>query len=108
MPLETTGIGTANQTSSTSVYNPQANSPIPAPKPNFCVTCGQPIAPIVKPLTNEMNVYVNTISGNKVVLNDNRDEIKIQDAPLVRQGSKAYEAYLAKLNAPKAPPAPPK
>ena len=96
-----------------STYNPSANSPIKAPEAKFCITCGQPIAPDVRPLTNEMSVYVNSVSGNRVAINGTKDVINIQGVDLFVEGGPAYTKWLAdkaakeaatKVPAPTTPP----
>ncbi len=66
-------------------YNPRERTFIKRPEPKVCVTCGQPIAPDVKPLTNHMNRYVNDISGRVVILNSNEQYVNVQGVDLRRE-----------------------
>lgn len=70
-------------------YNPRDRSFIKKPEVKVCVTCGQPIAPDIKPMNNYMNQYVNKISGNMVILNSNDDTIEVQGVILHKVGGKA-------------------
>jgi hypothetical protein len=65
-------------------YNVQERSFIKKPEPKICVTCGQPIAPDVKPMNNEMNYYLNPISSRVVTINSNENIIEIQGIPLYK------------------------
>lgn len=67
-------------------YDPRARSFIKAPQINTCVTCGQPIQQAVKPMRNVMNRYINDISGNAVVLNDDAEYVTLQGVKLRREG----------------------
>lgn len=91
--MPTNNDGTVRQTTPT-IWNPSQNSPIKAPEPKFCITCGQPIAPDVRPLTNEMSVYVNSINGSKVALNDTADQLTIQGVLLFKEGSASHVKWV--------------
>lgn len=67
------------------VYNVRDRSFIKKPETQVCITCGQNIAPEVKPMNNHMNRYVNDISGNTVVLNSNEDYVEVQGVKLRRE-----------------------
>jgi hypothetical protein len=69
---------------STETYNPQERTFIKTPERKTCITCGQPLAPDVKPLSNHMNHYLNTISGTTVVINSNENTIVVQGVTLYR------------------------
>lgn len=89
-------------------YNPRDNSPIKMPEATTCITCGQSIAPQVKPLTNTMNRYVNDINGTEVVLNKTEDYIEIQGVQLRRKNVPKVEKItpLPAGGTPKAPAVP--
>jgi len=62
-------------------YNPQERgiNLYKAPEIKHCITCGQPLTPEVKAITNHMNEYLNPITGNSVgVVNSNDNSIVIQ------------------------------
>ena len=56
------------QSSSTSTYDPRANSPIKAPNVEFCITCGQQLPSKVKPMINDMSNYLNGDDRKGVVV----------------------------------------
>lgn len=63
-------------------YNVRERSFIKVPEAKTCITCGQPLAPEVKPMSNHMNKYLNKASGKVVVHNSNEDIITIQGVQL--------------------------
>jgi hypothetical protein len=91
-------------------YNPQERTFIKKPEQKLCITCGQPIAADIKPLTNHMNKYLNIISGNVVVMNSNENTVTVQGVTLYRvtgqdDKGKAVSSFVpAKTPAPTTPP----
>ena len=71
-------------TASPNVYDPQKNTFIKTPEQRICPTCQQPLAPDVKPLTNHMNKYLNTISGKTLIVNNNDNIIEVQGVKLYK------------------------
>jgi len=65
-------------------YNPQERTFIKKPEQKVCITCGQPLAADIKPLTNHMNNYLNIISGNVVTINSNENTPVIQGVTLYK------------------------
>jgi len=72
------------QNASPTIYDPQLRSFIKKPETKLCITCGQPLAPDVKPMTNVMNNYLNPISGNTVTIASKEDTLEIQGVLLYR------------------------
>lgn len=66
------------------IYNPRDNSPIKMPEKKLCPTCGQEITPEVKPITNEMNSYVNPLTDVAFVLNSSAESIDIKGVKMYR------------------------
>jgi len=73
------------------IYDPQKNTFIKKPEAKVCITCGQPILESVKPMSNEMNHYVNPITGNIVTINSAKDMLEIQGVKLYRATGKDSE-----------------
>ena len=63
-------------------YNVQKRSFIKKPETKFCITCGQPLPSDVKPMTNEMNNYLNPISNRVVCMNSSEDIVEVQGVKL--------------------------
>ncbi len=64
-----------------SEYNPRTKGMemYKAPEVKYCITCGQPLAPEVKAITNHMNNYLNPISRKSVgTINSDKPSLVIQ------------------------------
>lgn len=66
------------------IYNPRDNSPIKMPEKKLCPTCGQEITPEVKPITNEMNSYVNPLTGVAWVINSSENILEIKGVKMYK------------------------
>lgn len=66
------------------IYNPRDNSPIKMPEKKLCPTCGQEITPEVKPITNEMNSYVNPLTGVAWVINSSEESLEIKGVKMYK------------------------
>jgi hypothetical protein len=65
-------------------YDVQKRSFIKKPETKFCITCGQPLPSDVKPMTNEMNNYLNPISNRVVCMNSSEDVVEVQGVKLYK------------------------
>ncbi len=65
-------------------YDVQKRSFIKKPETKFCITCGQPLPSDVKPMTNEMNNYLNPISNRVVCMNSSEDIVEVQGVKLYK------------------------
>lgn len=99
----------------TETYDPQQRTFIKKPEQKICVTCGQPIAADVKPLSNHMNKYLNTISGKVMILNSNENTFVVQGVTIYKvtgedNTGKPISSFAPKtpVEVPKTPNTPPK
>ncbi len=90
----------------TETYDPQQRTFIKKPEQKICVTCGQPIAADVKPLSNHMNKYFNVISGKVMILNSNENTFIVQGVTLYKVTGQDSTGKPVSSFAPKAPVAP--
>ena len=66
-------------------YNPRERTFIKAPEVKICPTCGNPMMPEVKPMSNHMNNYMNASTG-KIYgsINSNEGHLIIQGVTLYK------------------------
>ena len=71
-------------------YDPQKNTFIKRPESKVCAACGQPIAPVVQPMSNYMNNYIARNEGAKaMVINSNEETLVIGGVTVYKVGGKA-------------------
>lgn len=65
-------------------YDPQKVTFIKKPVVETCITCGQPLPTRAQPMSNEMNNYLNILSGKTVTINSGADTLNIQGVTLYK------------------------
>lgn len=59
-------------------YNPRDRSFIKAPEIKLCPSCGQPLPPDVKPMTNFMNAYMHPVTRHVNIINSNEEVVNLK------------------------------